>query len=93
MDRCGQLADLLPDARHVVLAGMVAHQSCLESPGTVAQLIHSAVTLFPGSGRISANLCLILPMFDIEIFLSQLASCLRLKARVMPSARPGAESA
>ncbi len=43
VDRCRQLAGRLPDARHVVLAGM-AHQPYLESPGTVAQLIRSAVT-------------------------------------------------
>ena len=43
VDRCRLLADRLPDARHVVLAGM-AHQPYLESPGMVAQLIRSAVT-------------------------------------------------
>jgi pimeloyl-ACP methyl ester carboxylesterase len=43
VDRCRLLADLLPDARHVVLAGM-AHQPYLESASTVAQLIRSAVT-------------------------------------------------
>jgi len=43
VDRCRQLAGRLPATRHVVLAGM-AHQPYLESPGTVAQLIRSAVT-------------------------------------------------
>ena len=43
VDRCRLLAGRLPAARHVVLAGM-AHQPYLESPGTVAQLIRSAVT-------------------------------------------------
>jgi pimeloyl-ACP methyl ester carboxylesterase len=41
-DRCRQLADRLPAARHHVLAGM-AHQPHLESPGTVAGLIRSAM--------------------------------------------------
>ena len=43
VDRCRLLAGRLPATRHVVLAGM-AHQPYLESPGTVAQLIRSAVT-------------------------------------------------
>ena len=43
VDRCRLLAGRLPNARHRVLAGM-AHQPYLESPGTVAQLIRSAVT-------------------------------------------------
>jgi pimeloyl-ACP methyl ester carboxylesterase len=43
VDRCRQLADRLPAARHVVLAGL-AHQPYLESASTVAQLIRSAVT-------------------------------------------------
>jgi pimeloyl-ACP methyl ester carboxylesterase len=43
VDRCRQLADRLPTARHHVLAGM-AHQPYLESPGTIAELIRSAVT-------------------------------------------------
>jgi pimeloyl-ACP methyl ester carboxylesterase len=42
VDRCRQLADRLPDARHHVLAGM-AHQPYLESPATVAELIRTAV--------------------------------------------------
>ena len=43
VDRCRQLADRLPAARHHVLPGM-AHQPYLESASTVAQLIRSAVT-------------------------------------------------
>jgi pimeloyl-ACP methyl ester carboxylesterase len=43
VDRCRQLAALLPDARHQVLPGM-AHQPYLESPATVAELIRAAVT-------------------------------------------------
>jgi pimeloyl-ACP methyl ester carboxylesterase len=43
VDRCRLLADRLPVARHLVLAGM-AHQPYLESASTVAQLIRSAVT-------------------------------------------------
>jgi pimeloyl-ACP methyl ester carboxylesterase len=43
VDRCRLLAARLPAARHRVLAGM-AHQPYLESAGTVAQLIRTAVT-------------------------------------------------
>jgi pimeloyl-ACP methyl ester carboxylesterase len=43
VDRCRQLADRLPAARHHVLPGM-AHQPYLESASTVALLIRSAVT-------------------------------------------------
>jgi pimeloyl-ACP methyl ester carboxylesterase len=43
VDRCRLLAARLPAARHHVLAGL-AHQPCLESASTVAQLIRSAVT-------------------------------------------------
>jgi pimeloyl-ACP methyl ester carboxylesterase len=43
VDRCRQLADRLPAARHHVLPGM-AHQPHLESASTVAQLIRSGVT-------------------------------------------------
>ena len=43
VDRCRLLADRLTAARHHVLTGM-AHQPYLESAGTVAQLIRSAVT-------------------------------------------------
>jgi pimeloyl-ACP methyl ester carboxylesterase len=43
VDRCRLLAGRLANARHHGLASM-AHQPYLESPGTVAQLIRSAVT-------------------------------------------------
>ncbi|HEY1818694.1 MAG TPA: alpha/beta hydrolase [Trebonia sp.] len=43
VDRCRLLAERLPAARHHVLVGM-AHQPYLESPGTVAELVRSAVT-------------------------------------------------
>jgi pimeloyl-ACP methyl ester carboxylesterase len=42
VDRCRVLAGRLPAARHHVLPGL-AHQPCLESASTVAQLIRSAV--------------------------------------------------
>jgi pimeloyl-ACP methyl ester carboxylesterase len=42
VDRCRVLAGRLPAARHHVLPGL-AHQPCLESASTVAQLIRSTV--------------------------------------------------
>ena len=42
VDRCRKVADLIPGARHHVLAAM-AHQPYLESASTVAELIRAAI--------------------------------------------------